>query len=250
MDARQHGPEHQLGAVSPRLILGFFVIALGVLFTLDNFKVLDADRFVRFWPLVLVLVGITKLVENQGRSFGGVLFVMVGGLLLLNQVPGLGLHIGIGELWPVVLLFVGGRMVWAALGGSRPRSTLGGGTSASDRVQAFAMMSGNGIVNSSQAFVGGDLTAIMGAVELDLRGARLAADEVVLDLFAWWGGIEIRVPEGWRVASDVLPLLGGFEDKTGPASDPSAPCLRLRGTVVMGGIEVNHGNQGSRDALV
>ena len=33
-------------------------------------------------------------------------------------------------------------------------------------------------------------------------------------MFAFWGGIEIKVPEDWTVVTRVMPLMGGVEDKT------------------------------------
>ena len=54
-----------------------------------------------------------------------------------------------------------------------------------------------------------------------------------------WGGIEIRVPPDWTVISRVDPILGGYEDKTTPPKDDSKRFV-VRGSVVMGGIEVKN----------
>jgi hypothetical protein len=80
----------------------------------------------------------------------------------------------------------------------------------------------------------------MGGVELDLRNAQIKeGEEAVLDTFALWGGVEITVPENWRVVGQVMPLMGGFENKT-RASGASGPVLIVKGTAVMGGVEVKN----------
>jgi len=43
----------------------------------------------------------------------------------------------------------------------------------------------------------------------------------VLDVFAFWGGVEVRVPRDWTVVMKGTPILGGFTDKT--ASVPRDP---------------------------
>jgi hypothetical protein len=55
-----------------------------------------------------------------------------------------------------------------------------------------------------------------------------------------WGGIEIRVPEAWSVSGRVVPILGGFEDKTRPAQGATAHRLVVRGFAIMGGIEIKN----------
>ena len=63
----------------------------------------------------------------------------------------------------------------------------------------------------------------------------------VLDVFAMWGGIEITVPEGWQVDLRLVPLLGGFEDRTRPVgTGAGGSLLVIRGTVVMAGGEVHN----------
>ena len=93
--------------------------------------------------------------------------------------------------------------------------------------------------NRSPTFRGGALTAVMGGVDLDLSGARLAPEGAVLDIFALWGGIEVKVPEGWQIDLRVFPLMGGVEDRTRPGDGTDAPRLTIRGVFLMAGGEVH-----------
>ena len=62
----------------------------------------------------------------------------------------------------------------------------------------------------------------------------------MLDVFTMWGGLELKVPEGWIVENQMIVALGGYEDRTRPVGAPDAPRLVLRGTTVMGGVEVRN----------
>lgn len=59
-----------------------------------------------------------------------------------------------------------------------------------------------------------------------------------MDIFAFMGGVELRVPENVIVKSRATMVLGGIEDKTRPKESKDAPVLYVDGTVIMGGIEI------------
>jgi hypothetical protein len=101
-------------------------------------------------------------------------------------------------------------------------------------------MSGVSRGSNAAEFRGADLTAIMGGCEIDLRQASVApGQEAVVDVFAFWGGIEMRVPEDWTVVSRVTPLMGGIEDQTRP-SPTASKRLQVRGFAIMGGISIKN----------
>jgi hypothetical protein len=59
-------------------------------------------------------------------------------------------------------------------------------------------------------------------------------------VFAFWGGIEIRVPEDWSVVTRVTPLLGGVEDQTRASRAAVSTRVEIRGTAIMGGVEIKN----------
>ena len=66
--------------------------------------------------------------------------------------------------------------------------------------------------------------------------------EAVIDVFAFWGGMEIKVPEDWTVIIRAIPLMGGVDDKTHMVQPPPAVEKRLviSGIVMMGGVVVKN----------
>jgi predicted membrane protein len=224
--------------VTPQVVLGLLVIALGVVFTLANLGLIDADQYLSYWPAALVAVGLLKLWQSRDGHgiIGGLFLVVVGGWMLLERIAVI--RVNIRDVWPLFFVFLGGYLVFKGLGGAMRRTRP---ADSSAHVTALAIMAGVERRSSSTAFEGGDLTAIMGGCEIDLRRASISADEAVIDVFAFWGGIELRVPETWQVVGHVTPLMGGYEDKTSQVPQSgSAKRLVIRGIVVMGGVTVKN----------
>jgi predicted membrane protein len=85
-----------------------------------------------------------------------------------------------------------------------------------------------------------DVSAIFGGATLDLREAHID-EEATVDALALFGGVDVLVPQGWRVALGGTPILGGCEDKTEAvelASD--APVLNVNATAIFGGVGVKN----------
>jgi hypothetical protein len=105
----------------------------------------------------------------------------------------------------------------------------------------FALMSSSKRRWGKSVFRSADATAFMGGCELDLRDALIAATEpAVIDVFVVMGGVNIFVPPNWTVSQQVVPLLGGVMDKTRSIPSNPAQHLLVRGTVVMGGVEISN----------
>lgn len=220
---------------TPQLIFGLIIVVVGLLMTLDTLGIADAEHYLRYWPIGFVALGVAKIWQARGGHsgmFGGMIFVIVGLWLLLEAARVI--RISFWELWPMLLVALGASLVWRSVTGHRPAAN-----DTNSVVSAVAVLGGVNRGNNSSSFRGGDLTAVMGGCEVDLRQARIDG-EAIIDVFAMWGGIEIRVPEDWTVIGRVTPLLGGFDDKTRPPQTAGAQKLIIRGFVVMGGVEVKN----------
>jgi hypothetical protein len=68
----------------------------------------------------------------------------------------------------------------------------------------------------------------------------MEGDSAVIEVFAFWGGVEIYVPPDWTVTSEVTTLLAGFIDKRRPTSVVPTKHLIVKGMVVMAGVEIKN----------
>jgi predicted membrane protein len=226
---------------SSHLVLGAIAILFGLIFLLHNLGyIADVHAVLRFWPVLLVVFGLLKAYRSEApwpRSWG-LIIAGVGVVMLLNRA-GI-LSIDVWAFWPLLLVLLGGSIIWQSTFIRRRAESGASGSETESTVIGTAIMGGFKRANASQDFRGGELTAIMGGVELDLRQAAIRGGDAVLNVFAFWGGVELRVPREWTVVMQGTPILGGYEDKTFPPQSSSAPRLVIKGSAIMGGVEITN----------
>lgn len=222
--------------ITPRMIFGVFVLLFGGLLLLDRAGVLYAEDYLQFWPAALIVLGLSKLVQKGNSKTAGLVLSVIGGWLLLDNLGYA--HFEFRTLWPILLVLFGVHLVIGEIR-RRARPSSGEGPAVAE-IDAFAVLGGVKRTSSSQEFRGGSATALLGSTEIDLRQAAIAGGQAVIDTFAWWGGIEILVPETWEVVMQGVPILGAFEDETRPPVGGSTQKLIIKGAVVMGGVEIRN----------
>jgi len=232
---------------TPQMFLGLIVVFLGVIFTLSNTGVIESEDYLRYWPALLMLYGSVRIYDSRrssGRLWGAGWFI-VGTVLLLNNLYVTNIHLW--DYWPLILVFIGLGMMRGSVARRRRirwlSSAIGSesvGTDDESVISGVAILGGYRRTNNSKDFRGGELTAIMGGVELDLREASIKEGDAVLDLFAFWGGAKIRVPEDWTISLQGIPILGGFEDKTRAPRADTGKRLVIKGYAIMGGAEISN----------
>ena len=130
----------------------------------------------------------------------------------------------------VVFFFVNGP-------GSHAASETRGTTTQGD-FNETAVLGGVERQNNLQHFHGGEATAFMGGVKLDLRDAVIDGSEATIDVTSVMGGVELHIPHNWQVVNHVTPIMGGVEDHT--HTNDANKRLILEGTVLMGGLEIGN----------
>jgi predicted membrane protein len=216
-------------------ILGLGVLTLGLVMLLDNFGIVNGEDLAAYWPVFLILIGVSHLVRPEGsrRVFAGVVWIVIGAVVLFSNLGFINFEIW--DLWPVVLLLIGGSLILRPFRGRR--------LSAGDNVGVFeatAILGGANRRLSASNFRGGDATALLGGCEIDLRDCGSEGSPAEINTLAFWGGIHIRVPQDWEVEVRGLALLGAYEDKTRSTPGEGRKVLVIRGTAVMAGVEIGN----------
>ena len=85
------------------LSAGILLIFFGLVFLLDQLKILDARAIWRQWPLIVLAVGLLHLWRTSWLDIGGHMMVAVGAtfeLALLSKHP-------FRQLWPLLIVWLG-----------------------------------------------------------------------------------------------------------------------------------------------
>jgi predicted membrane protein len=229
------------------LFSGGIIALIGLLILLDNMGIPLLSHLYRFWPMILILLGVWNLARQSGRVFGGVMVI----LGILFQLDTLGIaHFSWGEMWPLAIIGAGVLVMWSSLKARKVSRVVSSGLGESETdprttLNEMAIFGGIERRITSQDFQGGYIHAVFGGVELDLRDAKMQQDQANLEINAVFGGVEIRVPDDWQVVSRGQAIFGGFVDETknyrpeNPA-ELKRKALILTGAAVFGGVEIKN----------
>jgi predicted membrane protein len=225
------------GSFSPALWAGLFAIAAGVILLLDHLGIVQAGHFFRFWPVILVAIGLHVMLDRgttgcRGSVLGGGLLATWGLLLILLNFG----YLSWPQIWPIALIAFGvillwqslrpGRLKYPALTGKAGASTVFGSTQKMITDQDFQQLK---------------LETVFGNIELDLLSAGIPGEEALVDVSVVFGSIEIRVPVNWKVDTLATAVFGSVENKTRPPL-PTAPIktLKVRGDIVFGSVVIKN----------
>lgn len=100
---------------------GLLLVALGCWFLINTLRIYGLD-WGESWPLLLILLGISKLIlPEDGRRSSGVLLLLIGVWTFINVFEIWGLYWE--NSWSIGLIIVGLYIVWKALFETAPAKT-------------------------------------------------------------------------------------------------------------------------------
>ena len=210
-------------------LFGVMLILGGVYFAAASFGLterLGLDPQMVFSAFI-VLVGLMLLAMSRSIIFGSIVLFFGAMGLLDNWFP------QVDKLtFPGILVIVGIELLFGGLARRKDILVRDG------LVNTIAVFGGVDKRLDQPDFHGGSVLALFGEVKLDLTGIGLLED-AVLEVNAILGSVELHLPQGVVIRSEVNAILGGVENRH--LQDPSGrgPALILRGNAFLGGIEIH-----------
>lgn len=201
-------------------------IVVGIVWVLRNMGMIDSEIFhaIVSWQMLVMYIGICNIFK--GHYIGGLITFLVGVVFLMPEIGWLESD-WLYTYWPVAFVVVGIMMIF------KPRknrssewherrnhsgNSLSGGMKG-DFINKDGYVETDNTFGSVQqiildpVFKGAQIKTVMGGTILDLRRTQLESPETFIDIDCTFGGIEVYIPNNWRLHLHAKPMLGGVEDK-------------------------------------
>lgn len=217
--------------MAKRIWIGGLFLFIGIGILLHQMNIWDFPYVLRtWWPLLLIAIGVYQLARRENSSpVASLMIIIIGGLFLLNQWTDINLT---AFIWPLIFIFIGLMIIFSHF---KLRKI----TEFNHTIESFSLFSGADLRSQSNNFKGGEVVAVFGGAEIDLRDAIISEEGATFDFITIFGGINMAVPENVRVEISGLPILGGWENKTRRvAKSNDAPMIKINCIAIFGGVEV------------
>ncbi|MEO6110170.1 MAG: DUF5668 domain-containing protein [Candidatus Saccharimonadales bacterium] len=216
-----------------RNITGIIIIVIGVVAIISIIGSFDFGAiFSVWWPILVIIGGLLIYMNDRRQLLWSILLAVIGTLFLIDSLD-LANYAVWNLVWPILIIGVGASILMNKTGTKlKPNSA--------DTTTISALLSGSDIKNHSENYKGGNLSSILGGINIDLRDATMKGTST-LNVFVFMGGIELYVPKGWKIQSNVTSILGGVDGRALEApTEKNCPTLVITGDVMLGGINIKH----------
>ncbi len=236
---QQYQPYRHRGSSKGRATGGIILILLGIILMLANFDIIQGNisHYIFNWKTILIVLGIIFIGAKDNKTSGYILLVL-GIIFWLPEFVG-DYYISLGDVfWPSILIIIGILLITRHNGLLKHRK--GDFTEPNGYLNDISIFSGGIKIIKSKNFKGGNLTAIFGGSEFDLRQVVLNPNGAILDVVTIFGGTKIIVPEDWNIYPDAVSILGNISDKRAVkiSNNSSNKSLIIKGVIILGGVEI------------
>ncbi len=236
--------EKKISFFSGKILAGIIIIAIGIILLLGTLGLNMDINIGDFWPVILIAIGIKIMATHTSSKdiFWGLFLFILGIMFQLRRLDIF--YFTFHDIWPFILIYIGIQIILS--GGKKHHHDFGSRhkkiteeDSEGNKINISAILGGGEYRYSNKKLKGGKISAIMGGCEIDLRDSDFEGEEMIINVLALMGGIEIMVPQNWNVILEATPILGSIENKTKTLNGTKKE-LFITGEAIMGGVEIKN----------
>ncbi|MDD3392098.1 MAG: DUF5668 domain-containing protein [Bacilli bacterium] len=209
-------------------VIGSIIIIFGLLILLSNYNLINIDNLWDYiWTVFLIMIGSAGLSSKKQFDFFYGSLIIIGSFYLLESLNIISNEFVNLTLWPILIIGLGVTFFFRI-----------DQKHISNSKHFVAILSGvEEKINDE--YLGSEISAIFGGVELDLTKAKFKTKKTYINAQAICGGIDVRVPENVKVVTNGFPILGGIDNKS-ISNNKADYELIINYNIICGGIEIKN----------
>ena len=216
-----------------RYLFGFVVVLIGVFLFIKQVGIISslADNlwtlFIKFWPLLLLFLGIELYISNNRITGGIILLLSVS--FLFNTLLDFNFF---SVLWPILIIGIGVSLLFKEE--RKEEKKVKDDTSYLSQTLLFK---DENLKVDSQNFKGGRLDMFVGSLKLDLREAKVSKGGAKLNINAVFANVKVLVPKECRVKSKGSSVIGDWTINL-KDREREEPVLNINGNILFGEVKI------------
>ncbi len=217
------------------MIIGFVLLALGVLYLLEMLLPGFQVDFQLVWPILLIVIAGYSILKQRR-------FDLVSMVLLFLGVWFLGINLGLLPknyrkiFWPLLLIIIGLHIIFDHM--FFHKKFVKRSDELNEKIKTYyGIFSGVDERINQDHFLGADLYAVFGGIDLDLRKANIE-DGAIINLYSIFGGSTLLLPEGYNLEVSSSSIFGAVENKTNYEHQKKNKTIYINCLSIFGGNEL------------
>lgn len=218
------------------ILWGLVLVALGVIFGLNALEITSIDIFFDgWWTLFIIVPCLIGLITDKDKT-GSLIGLLIGTLLLLAIRDIISFEIISKLALPIILVIIGLSIIFKNTITTKINKKIKELTN-NELFSYTATFSGENVKFPNKEFIGANINAVFGGVDMDLRNS-IITKEAVINTSAIFGGVNILVPNDINVIVKSTSIFGGTDNKVNNTDTENRPTIYINAFNLFGGVEV------------
>ena len=221
------------------VIWGLFFVAIGIILGGNVLGIFDINIFFSGWWTLFIIIPSFIGIVTEKEKIGSCIFFLIGVVLLLSCRGLFDLELVWKLLLPAIIIAIGLSMIFKNTVNKEVNNNIKKLNENINSNEGYtSTFSGQTFNLDGEEFKGTNLNAVFGGLKLDLRKAIINND-VVINASSIFGGIDIFVPDGYKVKVKSNSIFGGVSnDKDNNNIEGNAITIYVNAIRMFGGVQI------------
>ena len=217
------------------VLWGIVLIVIGGIWLTNSLGITNINLFFDgWWTLFIIIPSIIGLFKNQNKTWS-IVWLFIGILLFLNAQNIVTFSMIRKITIPVILIIIGLGIMFQNTISTKVNKKIK--ELNKEGLPDYAAVFSGQKINVKEVFKGGNINAVFGGVDLDLREATIEK-EAIINASAIFGGIDLKVPNNVNVKVKSTPIFGGVSNKAVEIAQQDIPTIYIQAFCLFGGVDI------------